>query len=142
MIGLTPREQEIARAGDGPATGINLALAELSLYWDNHRKNAPDVHQLRINIRIAGEGSVQDRIGAVERIADWLGVEVHERYGVHIAQRRFGSGGDSVIVEAHFTPDQDAAFELLKQQAAERLAAIQALADETLAVTQPDRGAA
>ena len=123
MIGLTPREQEIALAGDGPATGINLALAELSLYWDNHRKNAPDVHELRINIRIADEGTVQDRIDAVERIADWLGVMKHERYGVHIAQRKFGSADDSILVEAHFTEDQDATHAALQQQAAERSAA-------------------
>ena len=115
MIGLTPREQAIALAQGGPATGINLALAELSLSWDNHRKNAPDVHELRINIRITDVGTTADRIGAVQAVADWLGVEKHERYGVHIAQRKFGTGGDSILVEAHYTPDQDATHALVRE---------------------------
>jgi len=109
MINLTDRERELAIARQGPGTGMCLALADLELFWENHRKNAPDVHELRLNIRIDGDGSVQDRIGAVQAVADWLGVKVDERYGTHFAQRRFGTGADSIIVEAHFTPDQDAA---------------------------------
>ncbi len=116
MIGLTDRERELAVVAQGPGTGIALALAELELYWENHRRNAPDVHELRMNIRIDGAGSVQDRIDAVTRIADWLGVPVEQRYGVHIAQRRFGTGGDSVIIEAHVTPDQDATHALLSER--------------------------
>jgi hypothetical protein len=120
MIGLTDRERELAAAAQGPATGMCLALADLELFWENHRKDAPGVHELRMNIRIADEGSPEDRIGAVQAIADWLGVEKGYRHGCHIAQRRFGSGTDSVVVEAHYTPEpakaviaaQDAAREL------------------------------
>ena len=100
MIGLTDRERELAIAAQGPGTGICLALAELELYWEAHRKNAPDVHELRLNIRIDADGG----IAAVKAVADWLGVEVHERHGCFIAQRRFGTGADSIIVEAHHTP--------------------------------------
>jgi hypothetical protein len=120
MIDLTPREKERAAAVQGPGTGICLALAELELYWENHRKNAPGVHELRMNIRIAAEGSTEDRIAAVQAIADWLGVEKHERHGCHIAQRRFGTGEDSVIVEAHYTPEPAKA--VIARQDAARLA--------------------
>ena len=112
MIGLTDRERELAAAAQGPATGICLALAELELYWENHRKGAPDVHELRLNIRIDPDAG--DRMAAVQAIADWLGVELTERYGVHHAQRRFGTGADSIIVEAHFTPDQDRTHALIR----------------------------
>jgi len=106
MQGPTPREQDMILASGGPATGINLALAELSLFWDNHRKNAPDIRGLCMNIRIPDEGTTQDRINAVAAIADWLGVEMHERHGCYIAQQRFGTGLDySITVEAHYTPD-------------------------------------
>ena len=105
MIGLTPRERDLALAAGDPATGLGLALAELSLYWDNHHAGAPAVHELRINIRIADEGTPEDRIGAVQAVADWLGVEKHVLHGCHIAQRKFGTGADSVTVEAHYTPD-------------------------------------
>lgn len=104
MIGLTDRERGLAVTSGGPGTGICLALAELELYWVNHRKNAPDVHELRMSISIDAGGTIADRIGAVARVADWLGVPVAERYGVHIAQRRFTSGDDSVIIEAVYAP--------------------------------------
>ena len=122
MQGLTDREHDLAIAVQGPGTGICLALAELELYWENHRQNAPDVHELRMNIRIGSEGGTEDRIAALAAIADWLGVPVEQRYGCHIAQRRFGTGADSVIIEAHVTPDQDATHALLteRREAAER----------------------
>ena len=123
MIGMTDREQELAIATQGPGTGICLALAELELFWEHHRSNAPQVHELRMNIRITDDGGAEDRIAGLQAVADWLGVEVKERYGCLIAQRRFGTGEDSVIIEAHVTPDQDAAFAALQQQAAERSAA-------------------
>jgi hypothetical protein len=113
MQGLTDREKTLAAAAQGPGTGICLALAELELYWENHRQNAPDVHDLRMNIRI-GDGGLP----AVQAIADWLGVPVEERYSCHIAQRRFGFGDDSVIVEAHWTPDQDRTHALIRAAAA------------------------
>ena len=74
MINLTDRERELAVEAQGPGIGICLALADLELFWEQHRENAPGVHELRLNIRIAAEGTVQDRLGAVQAIADWLGV--------------------------------------------------------------------
>ncbi len=113
MIGLTDRERELAAAAQGPGTGMCLALAELELYWENHRKGSPDVHELRLNIRIDPDAG--DRMAAVQAIADWLGVELAERYGVYHAQRRFGAGEDIIIVECHFTPDQDATHALIRE---------------------------
>lgn len=128
MQGPTDRERELAIATQGPGTGICLALAELELYWENHRANAPDVHELRMNL-VVDTGTPEDRLATVEAVADWLGVEVTERYGCHIAQRRFGTGDDAVIIEAHYTPDPTGA-------ALERLAAKQsAQAEPELAVT-------
>ena len=115
MIGLTDREKELAVTAQGPGTGICLALAELELFWENHRANAPRVHELRMNLRITSEGSTEDRLAAVQAIADWLGVPVTERHGCHFAQRRFGSGEDSVIIEAHYTPDQDATHAMVRE---------------------------
>lgn len=124
MIGLTDRERELAVAQQGPGTGMALALAELELYWENHAKSAPGVHELRMNIRIAGEGSPEDRLAAVKAIADWLGVEVHYLNGCHTAQRRFGSSDDSVIVEAHYTPNPTRA--VIERQDAARKAELAA----------------
>jgi hypothetical protein len=117
MIGLTDRERELAVASGGPGTGIVLALADLELFWEHHRANAPDVHELRLNIRIDPD-SCGDRMAAVQAVADWLGVPVTERYGVHSAQRRFGTGTDSVLVECHCTPDKNATHALIKEAVA------------------------
>ena len=116
MNGLTDREKELAIAAQGPGTGICLALADLELFWENHRKNAPDVHELRMNLSITNEGTPEERLAAVQAVADWLGVPVVERYGCHIAQRQFGAGEDTVIIEAHYTPDKDATHALLSER--------------------------
>ena len=113
MQGLTDREKAAAIAAQGPGAGMCLALAELELYWENHARNAPDVHELRVNIRV----EAGDRMAAVRAVADWLGVPVAERHGCYIAQRRFGTGADSVIIEAHTTPDQDRTYALMREAA-------------------------
>ena len=113
MIGLTEHERQLAVASGGPGMGIVLALADLELYWEHHLKGAPDVHELRLNIRI--DPDTGDRMAAVQAVADWLGVPLRERYGVYLAQRRFGTGEDSVLLEAHFTPDQDRTHTLIRE---------------------------
>lgn len=107
MIGLTDRERELAVTGGGHPAAFGLALAELSLYWDSHPAGAPLMHQPVLNIRASS-------LAEVEAVAAWLGVPVHERHKVHHAQRRFGTGEDSILVEAHFTPDFDAAFAAMR----------------------------
>lgn len=117
MDGKTPIEAARAVKDGGHAAAFGLALAELSMYWDKHPKGRPDMHEPRLNIRIDAGGTAGERIAAVQAIADWLGVEKRERYGVHIAQRRFGTGDDSILVEAHYTVDQDATHALLREAA-------------------------
>ncbi len=113
MIGLTDRERELAVASGGPGTGICLALADLELYWEHHRANAPEVHELRMNIRIDPDAG--DRMAAVQAVADWLGVPLRERYGVYLAQRRFGTGEDSVLLECHYTVDNNATHKMVRE---------------------------
>ena len=113
MIGLTDRERELAVASGGPGTGIVLALADLELYWEHHRANAPEVHELRMNIRI--DPDTGDRMAAVQAVADWLGVPLRERYGVYLAQRRFGTGEDSVLLECHYTVDKNATHKMVRE---------------------------
>ena len=113
MIGLTDRERELAVASGGPGTGIVLALADLELYWEHHRANAPEVHELRLNIRI--DPDTGDRMAAVRAVADWLGVPLRERYGVYLAQRRFGTGEDSVLLECHYTVDKNATHKMVRE---------------------------
>jgi hypothetical protein len=114
MIGMTPREADLAVERGGPAAAFGLALAELSMFWDTHSQGAPDMHEPRLNIRIEPGTSAQDGIATVQAVADWLGVGKHERFGVHHAQRRFGTGENSVIIECHFTPDQDLTHKLIR----------------------------
>jgi hypothetical protein len=128
MIGPTGSEWERAVATQGPGTGMCLAIAEAELYWENHRKNAPDIHELRMNLRIDNDGTTGDRIAAVEAIADWLGVTMEKRNGCFTAQRRFGTSSDSVIIEAHYTPNP-------AQAHLERLAAKAGAASEMAGVT-------
>ena len=130
MDGKTPIEAARAVKDGGHAAAFGLALAELSMYWDKHPKGRPDMHEPRLNIRIDAGGAPEDRIEAVRQIADWLGVEVNERYGVYHAQRRFGTGEDSIIVEAHFTPDQDATHKMIRDAVKRREAVPEAAGRE------------
>lgn len=122
MIGLTDREKSLAVAAQGPGTGICLALAELELWWERHRAGAPDVHELRLSIRVDGSSDPGDGIATVQAVADWLGVEKHFRHGVHAAQRRFGTGDDSIVVEAVYAPGIEAVIDGLRQEAIGRRA--------------------
>ena len=114
MTGLiTDRERALMVARQGPGTGICLALADLEIYWEHHRANAPEVHELRMNIRI--DPDTGDRMAAVQAVADWLGVPLRERYGVYLAQRRFGTGEDSVLLECHYTVDKNATHKMVRE---------------------------
>lgn len=120
MIGLTDREKSLAIAAGGPQAAFSIALAELSMYWDQHPAGRPDVGcGPVINIRVQG-GNAAEGVAGVAAVARWLGVEPAFRNGVHIAQRRFGPDGNSIVIEAHYTPDHDAAFAALTRAAEER----------------------
>ena len=115
MNGMTPAEAAKAIDRGGRAAAFGLALAELSMFWDAHNKNAPDMHEPHLCIRIEPGTDMQDGIDTVQAIADWLGVTMNERYGVYHAQQRFGKGADSIILECHFTPDQDRTHALIRE---------------------------
>jgi hypothetical protein len=112
-----PAQPAVTEAG--PGAGFGITLAEIALYWDTHKLGRPVPAQPVINFRAR---SRQD----VEAIARWLGVNAEQRHGTWFAQRRFGEGADSVIVEAHHTPDKDQAHRLrvtAKDAAGQRLLA-------------------
>jgi len=119
MQGFTDRERSLAVEARGPGAAFTIALAEVSMYFDNHEKGRPHVADAVLNIKVGG-GTEAEKIAGVAAIADWLGVKKDFRHGTHFAQRRFGVSGESITVEAHFTPDPDVAFAALQQQAAER----------------------
>lgn len=116
MEGFTPAETDRAIELGGPGTGFAIAIAELGRYWDCHPGHRPDLgHEPLINIRAQG------RI-AVDAVADWLGVGVAPVCGTFIAKRHFGPAGNGLILEAHFTPDHDAAYALRLQSGMEKAA--------------------
>jgi hypothetical protein len=120
MQGFTDHEKALATAGK-PGAGFTIALAEVSMYFDNHAAGRPCVADAVLNIKVGG--SEDEKAAGVEAIARWLGVKVDFRNETYFAQRRWGVSGESLTVEAHFTPDHDAALAALRQQAAEREAA-------------------
>lgn len=121
MQGFTDRERSLAVAAGGPGTGFTIALAEVSMYFDNHAQGRPHVADAVLNIKVGGNTEAE-KIAGVAAIAKWLGVEMAFRHQTYFAQRRWGVSGESITVEAHFTPDHDAAFAAL-QQAQKREAA-------------------
>jgi len=122
MIGLTDHEKDLAIAMGGPATGATIVLAEVSMYFDQHPDGRPEVASV-LNLKVDGHTDAE-KTARVSSIAKWLGVPMTFRNGTYFAQRRWiAPDGESILVEAHFTPDHDAAFAALQQQAAERGAA-------------------
>jgi hypothetical protein len=122
MQGFTDHERSLAVEAGGPGTGFTIALAEVSMYFDNHETGRPHVADAVLNIKVGG-GTEAEKVAGVDAIARWLGVRRDFRNGTHFAQRRWGVCGESITVEAHYTPDPDAAFAELQRQAAEREAA-------------------
>jgi len=121
MQGFTDTEKDRAVAAGGTGTGFIIALAEVSMYFDNHEKGRPHVADAVLNIKVGG-GTEDEKVAGVDAIARWLGVSRDFRNGTHFAQRRWGVSGESITVEAHFTPDPDVAFAALQRQAAEQAA--------------------
>ena len=119
MIGLTDHEKALAAANG--ITGGSIVLAEVSTFWDNHDRGRPKLDAV-IQIKIA-DGTPEERQARVQEIADWLGVPLDFRNETYFAQRRWTQDGESLTIDAHSTPDHDAAFAALQQQAAERGAA-------------------
>jgi hypothetical protein len=119
MQGFTDHERSLAVAAGGPGTGFTIALAEVSMYFDNHESGRPHVADAVLNIKVGGD-TEDEKVAGVAAIAQWLGVKKDFRHGTHFAQRRWGVSGESLTVEAHYTPDPDVAFAALREQAAER----------------------
>ena len=114
MQGFTDHEKTLALADAEPGKAFAIALAEVSMYFDNHEKGRPHVADAVLNIKVGGDTEAE-KLDGVKAIARWLGVAVDFRNGTHFAQRRWGIGGESITVEAHYTPDFDAAFALQQQ---------------------------
>jgi hypothetical protein len=106
MQGFTDRERSLAVEAGGPGAGFTIALAEVSMYFDNHQKGRPHVADAVLNIKVGGD-SEEEKIAGVAAIARWLGVEKDFRNGTHFAQRRWGVSGESITVEASYAPDPD-----------------------------------
>lgn len=121
MQGFTDTEKDQAVATGAPGKGFTIALAEVSMYFDNHENGRPLVGDAVLNIKVGG-GTEAEKVAGVDAIARWLGVGRDFRNGTHFAQRRWGVSGESITVEAHYTPDPDVAFAALERLAAERAA--------------------
>jgi hypothetical protein len=123
MQGFPDHERSLAITAGGPGAGFSIALAEFGAYWDNHPEGRPDIgHEPVINFRVKGDGE-RERVRAVSGIAAWLGASVDSENGTFMVQRRFGPSGESLLVEAHFTPDHDFAYSLRMQSARKAAAA-------------------
>lgn len=122
MIGMTEREKRLAIANGSPGTGGSIILAEVSTYFDTHENGRPDIDAV-LNIKVKGDSNAE-RIARVSEIARWLGVGVEFRNETYFAQRRWiAPDGESLTIEAHFTPDHDAAFAAMQQAAGRGAAA-------------------
>jgi hypothetical protein len=93
-------------------TGV---LAQVDMYFEEHPEGRPALSAV---LSLNAKGTVAQRVAYVEQIAAWLGVTVTERYGTRFAQRLFtDERGDRLIIEAHVTPDRDAAYHAIVQAA-------------------------
>jgi hypothetical protein len=96
-------------------TGRTSVLAQADLYFETHPEGRPPLSAV---LSLKPRGTVTERVACVEQIAAWLGVTVTERHGTRFAQRLFtDERGDRLLIEAHVTPDQDAAFAAIREAA-------------------------
>lgn len=107
----TPGTAPAAPPG-GSGSGFSLALAQAHLYFDEHPEGRPAPARAVVRFEL-GTGTGAERLAELERIAAWLGVKPDFRNGTWFAQREWAERGEaSVLVEAHWTPDKDAAWAL------------------------------
>ena len=117
MIGYTPVELAIRDRAASPAQVTRVSvLAEVSMYFEDRPDGRPPVNAV-LSLKAPPALTRAERVAWVQEMADWLGVDKTERYGTHFAQRLFtDERGGRIVVEAHTTPDKNAAFAM--QQAA------------------------
>ena len=84
-----------------PAPPAYRVLADVALWFEQHQDDAPPLGDRTVSLQVTGHSHA-------------------EKNEVWFVQRRFGEPGNSVTLEAHYTPDHDAAFARLKELAAGR----------------------
>lgn len=120
MIGYTPVEEDIRarRAALGPA-GASTVLAQVAMWFEQHQDGQPPLGDRTISFEVQGHNHAE-KMAALSAFAKFLEVEPDFRNQVWFAQRRFGRDGNSITLDAHYTPDHDEAFRALQQLAAAR----------------------
>ena len=102
-----------------PAPPAYRVLADVALWFEQHQDDAPPLGDRTVSLQVTGH-SHAEKMAALSAIAKFLGADMVPRNEVWFVQRRFGEPGNSVTLEAHYTPDHDAAFARLKELAAGR----------------------
>jgi hypothetical protein len=102
-----------------PRADASTVLAQAALWFGQHSQDAPPLGDRVISLKVEGR-SHAEKMAALSAIAKFLDVEPDFRNQVWFAQRRFGEPGCSITLDAHYTPDHDAAFAALQQLAGEQ----------------------
>jgi hypothetical protein len=95
-----------------PPDSASRVLAEVAMWFARH-PGGPPLGDRNISLEVRGRGHAQ-KMASLSAIAKWLDVRPDFRNGVWFVQRRFGEPGNSVTLDAHYTPDHDAAFAALQ----------------------------
>jgi hypothetical protein len=109
MQGSLGRAPVLAAVPESPPGPVWEVLAEVAgLFRDNPDGQPPLGDQF---IQFKAQGATHDeKMQCLWAFARFLGVGAEFRNQVHFAQRRFGTAGNSITLDMHYTPDFDKAF--------------------------------
>ena len=84
-------------------------LAEVAGLFRDHQDGQPPLGDRFIQFKAQGN-THDEKMRCLWAFARFLGVGAEFRNQVHFAQRRFGTAGNSITLDMHYTPDFDKAF--------------------------------
>jgi hypothetical protein len=119
MHGTPGRAHALAAVPAAPPPPAFTVWAEVAAWYETHQDGQPPLCDRTLSFQVQGRTHAE-KMENLWEFARFLQVQPQWRNEVLFVQRRFGTAGSSITLDAHYTPDPDRAFRLMQQRDAAR----------------------
>jgi hypothetical protein len=116
MQATPDRVPALAVVPEPPPAPAFTVMAEVAAWLEQHQDGQPPLGDRFISFQVQGAAHAE-KMASLWALARFLDAPPEFRNEVWFVQRRFGSDGNSITLDAHYTPDHDAAFAVLRREA-------------------------